>query len=345
MWFASGLVMLYVPYPSLSRGEWLQRAEPIDWTRVNVPPPVDIIQPPRSLDLAMRDGSPIWRIQEWTGERKLVPADSKGTDPVVDAAYAGRVASRFGDADVLAVEQLERDQWTVAGGFNRHRPLWKVSMADPAGTELYVSASTGDVVQSTTRSERFWNWLGSVPHWLYPTVVRQDNEVWRQVVMWTSGPCIAVALTGIWIGILRTRIRERRFKGGRMTPYHGWMLWHHVAGLVGGLFLTLWMFSGWLSVDPGHLFASPDPAEGVEQHYSAGAPLPPLDLAKLAQAGAGARLISVSGHAGIPLVTIQGADAKPRILSLPDLALAEPQRAEVEKELIAVTRFRLYALS
>ncbi len=40
-----------------------------------------------------------------------------------------------------------------------------------------------------------------------------------------------------------------------MTPYRGWMLWHHVSGLAGGVMLTTWIVSGWLSVDPGHAFA------------------------------------------------------------------------------------------
>ncbi len=187
------------------------------------------------------------------------------------------------------------------------------------------------MVQATTRSERFWNWLGSVPHWLYPTIVRQDNQLWRQVVMWVSGPCIAAAVTGIWIGILRTRIRERRFKGGRMTPYHGWMLWHHVAGLVGGIALTLWIFSGWLSVDPGSLFTSPDPPEGVEQHYSAGTDLPPLDVQRLGAAAQGARLAHFSARAGLPVVTLYGVDGAARVLTLPGLAAAQPQRATIER--------------
>ncbi|MBO9575697.1 MAG: PepSY domain-containing protein [Sphingobium sp.] len=331
MWFASGLVMIYVPYPSLSQGEWLARAQPIDWARVTVAPPIDPARTPRQLDLAMRDGSPVWRVQEWSGERRLVSADRAVAEPHVNAAYARRVANRFGNADVLAVAELERDQWTVAGGFDRHRPLWKVAMADPVKTELYVSSSTGDIVQSTTRSERLWNWLGSVPHWIYPTILRQDQSAWRQTVLWISGPCIAAAITGMWIGILRTRVGQRRFKGGRMTPYHGWMLWHHVAGLVGGIFLTLWIFSGWLSVDPGHLFTSPDPAEGVEQRYSSGKPLPPIDVTRLSQAAAGARLVSVSDHAGLPSVTLFGADGARRVLALPSLSPAVPQRSAIEQ--------------
>src|SRR5690606_25888250 len=37
---------------------------------------------------------------------------------------------------------------------------------------------------------------------------------------------------------------------GSTSPYRGWMKWHHIAGLVGGLFVITWVFSGWLSMSP-----------------------------------------------------------------------------------------------
>jgi hypothetical protein len=175
------------------------------------------------------------------------------------------------------------------------------------------------VVQATTRSGRFWNWLGSVPHWIYPTILRQDQAAWRQVVLWVSGPSIAAALTGIWIGILRTRMGKRRFKGGRMTPYSGWMLWHHFAGLVGGITLTLWIFSGWLSVDPGHVFASPDLPDAAKQRYVAGMALPIPDLGRLGLLAQGARLARFSVDAGLPRVTLFDTAGERRALTLPGL--------------------------
>jgi hypothetical protein len=83
----------------------------------------------------------------------------------------------------------------------RHAPLYKASFADERGTVLYVSGLTGEVVQDTHRSERFWNWLGAVPHWLYFTVLRQDGALWSQVVIWTSLLGTFLTLTGIYVGI------------------------------------------------------------------------------------------------------------------------------------------------
>lgn len=320
MWFLSGLVMVYVPYPSLSPAEKLAGSEAIDWAAVDVPPPLDGGRLPQELSLEMRDGTPVWRVTGWDGTHTTLAASRGTVLRPVDAPYAGRVAGRFANAPTRHVERLTRDQWTVAGGFDQHRPLWKVALADASGTEAYLSSNTGAVVQVTTRRERFWNWLGSVPHWLYPTVLRQDQTAWRQVVLWVSGPCIAAAIAGMWIGILRTRIGVRRFKGGRMTPYNGWMLWHHVAGLMGGVFLVAWIFSGWLSVDPGHLFGGTKPDKAAMRTYQASDPMPGLALDRLGISGEGAVVAELTDHARNPLILLSYRDGRRVVLNAATLA-------------------------
>jgi hypothetical protein len=223
--------------------------------------------------------------------------------PTRDQARA--IAERFGHGAVLGLERIERDQWTVAGGFDRHRALWKARLADADGRILYISGQTGEVVLDTHRSERFWNWLGSVPHWLYFTVVRQDNALWRQVVMWVSGPCIVVGVTGFWIGLLRTRLGARRYRNGKMSPYRGWMAWHHWAGLIGGLFLITWIFSGWLSVDPFRLFASGGLSAQARARYEQAAWPTSPDLARLARQARGARQVELAWVGGRPYLELR----------------------------------------
>ncbi|MEG8054934.1 TonB-dependent receptor [Sphingomonas aerolata] len=287
MWFLSGLVMLYVPYPSLSPAEKLVGSEAIDWAAVNVPPPLDggrlhagaVARDARRRACLARDRVG-WNAHHFRGQSRYCPATGRcslrrsGRWPLWQRTDEARRTADPGSVDGC---------WRL----DRHRPLWKVALANASGTEAYVSSNTGAVVQVTTRRERFWNWLGSVPHWLYPTVLRRDQTIWRQVVLWASGPCIAAAVAGMWIGIPRTRIGARRFKGGRTTPYDGWMLWHHVAGLVGGIFLIAWIFSGWLSVDPGHLFRGTKPDDAAVRIYQASDPMPDLALDRLRIAGRG----------------------------------------------------------
>jgi len=314
IWFVSGLVMVYVPFPGLSRAERLAGLASIDWRQIRLGPvealrAAGITAPPRTLALEMRGDRAVWRIDPWGGEQVTVSASDGRPPAAADAREAARTAAMFAGAPVTLIAPIERDQWTVPGSFDRHRPLWKASLAGSGSRVLYVSSKTGAVVLDTNAHERFWNWLGSVPHWIYPTVLRQDNAAWRQVVMWVSGPCIVGAVTGMWIGVLRTRIGRRRFKNGRMTPYRGWMEWHHVAGLIGGTFLVAWIFSGWLSVDPFRLFASDGVSEERLEAY-AGATVPTaVDMAIVAKRAQGAKRIVFEGAAGRPLVTIErGAD-------------------------------------
>lgn len=208
-----------------------------------------------------------------------------------------------------------------------HRPLWKATLAGPHGRVLYVSSQTGAVVLDTAAHERFWNWLGSVPHWIYPTVLRRDNAAWRQVVMWVSGPCIVGAVTGLWAGVLRLRSGRRRFKGGRITPYGGWMKWHHVTGLIGGVALTTWTFSGWLSVDPFRLFASGGICESGRIAYAGATAPPTLDLVALAGRAAGAKRVELAWIGGRPLLLVQGAGADRAVL---DFAMLVPARLDAD---------------
>lgn len=310
MWFLSGLVMIYMPFPSLSKSERLAGLPEIDWGLVRYFPgpslrAAGLEHPPRVLLMEMRNALPVWRVRDEGGRQFTVSAldGMVQMPPTQDQARA--IAEGFGNARALGLQRIERDQWTVASGFDRHRPMWKVPLAGAEGHVVYVSGQTGEVVLDTAGAERFWNWVGSVPHWLYFTVVRRDNAVWRQVVMWVSGPCILVGVTGFWIGILRTRLGQRRYRNGRTTPYHGWMLWHHWAGLIGGVFLITWIFSGWLSVDPFRLFASGGISAEAQADYARAGWAQTPDMARLAKLAGGAKQVELAWVAGRPMLEVR----------------------------------------
>jgi uncharacterized iron-regulated membrane protein len=94
------------------------------------------------------------------------------------------------------------------------------------------------------------------------------------VILWTSGLGIVGAVTGLWIGLLRLRLK-RRYHDNKVSPYRGWMKWHHVGGLVTGVTVTTWIVSGWLSVNPNEWFARSSPqADAVARYAAAGAVFP-----------------------------------------------------------------------
>jgi len=348
LWFVSGIVMMYVPYPALTAAERLAVAAPIDWGRVAVGPAqaLKITKQqsfPDEIRLDMAAGEPAWRIRAGK-ERAAVSAIDGHLLSAPDAASAVAAARRFaGGTPVARVVRINDDQWTVPQGFKWARPLWKISLADAAGTELYVASTTGEVVQNTTFRERAWNWAGAVPHWLYLTVIRRDGPFWRQVVLWTSGPAIIGGIAGLWIGILRLRLR-RRYKSGSVSPYHGWMKWHHVAGLIGGLFAITWMFSGWLSVNPFDWFARGGPS-GRPALYAAheGADFPALDLPALARRARGAREARLSWIGGKAVVTLSGTTEKATRIVSPTgepLTFARQQLLENARRLMPGTPIR-----
>ncbi|CAN5475343.1 PepSY domain-containing protein [soil metagenome] len=273
MWFVSGVVMMYVAFPSLTDRERLAALPDINWEKVAVTPDhamalAGATRFPRDLRLSMLNDEPVYRLVDWSGRRQAVSAvDGRAIDHAsVDLALA--VASRHPAAvSPELLESVDRDQWSVVARFDPLRPLYLIALGDAAGTNLYVSERTGEIVLDTNRTERVWNWFGSIPHWIYPTILRKDGALWRSVVLWISGICMVVAVTGIWIGILRMRLL-RRYSSGSVSPYRGWMKWHHVTGLISGVIVLTWMFSGWLSLDPGRLFESRDAAREMMQRFA-----------------------------------------------------------------------------
>lgn len=269
MWFVSGLVMVYVPFPGLSSHDRIAYSEPVAFERVVVAPDAALAAAglktyPSQFKLTMLRGEPVYRMVD--GKRRLAVSAVDGRPvPATTPAVAAEVVHRLLPGQGLGpVRTLFNDQWTVAQGFDPHRPLHRVSVGDAAGRVLYVSSVTGEVVNETTRRERMWNWVGSIPHWIYLTVIRQDQAIWRQVILWTSGPALVGALVGMWLGVLRMRIR----RGQAVSPYRGWMKWHHLSGLIAGLFAVTWIFSGWLSVNPFQWFPRRQTPEAALMAYA-----------------------------------------------------------------------------
>ena len=249
LWCLSGFVMMYEQYPELNDGERLAGLEPLDLTACcRLPTDFSNIEIDR-FRLEMMAGSPVLRLMDGrfqyvidlrTGEYLpgFYDADARFIAATAAAEYALQ-------GDPRLVDLIERDQWTVYASYEAHRPLFHFAMDDPAGTEFYVSSTTGEVVQMTTFRQRFLNWIGAVVHWLYPTALRQHTGVWLQVVIWLTIVSLFLTVIGIYIGLRQFKTR----RNGHRSPYHGWWLWHHYAGLVFGLFTLTWLISGLFSVN------------------------------------------------------------------------------------------------
>jgi len=268
MWFASGVVMMYVGYPKLTPAERLRHLPPLDPAAPLLGPgqalaAAGIAAAPKDLRLAAASaGRPVYLATLADGSRAGTPVAIDATTGAmlggIDAAHALASAAAYGGGAVRAhyAGLVDEDAHTHSRALDAHRPLHRVLLDDEAGTQLYVSSRTGEVVRDATRTERFWNYAGAWIHWLYPFRGNLFDRHWATIVDALSIAGIAVALTGTVVGLLRWRF-ARPYRSGSRSPYRaGMMRWHHLAGLAFALTTLTWMFSGLMSMNPWGLFSS-----------------------------------------------------------------------------------------
>jgi len=167
---------------------------------------------------------------------------------------------------------------------------------------------SGEVIQRTRRAERAWNWVGAVVHWINPTLLRKHQSVWRWTVWSAALLGILLTLAGMWLGVVRY-VDLKRWRRPGVSPFTGWLRWHHSIGLFAAAFVLTWIFSGWLTVDRGALFSRDEPTvlqverlRGVSLADAAGN-FPVLQLRKLGNP----REIEVTAVGGHPFLIVRDA--------------------------------------
>jgi len=330
LWTLSGFVMMYVSYPETRAEERYAGLDPLDRSACCAAAK----RPESQMDSAaveMLLGKPVLRVM--TPDGPLMLSLQGASSPSIGEVEAGEIAqtymrNTFGTAPAVQVEPVEVDQWSLQQ--QRYAPLFKATLADPRGTQLYISGLTGEVVQDTHRTERLWNWFGAVPHWLYFTPLRKDGALWSQVVIWTSLLGTFLTLTGLYVGVVLFKWRKRK------SPFHGVALWHHWSGLIFGVVTLTWVFSGFTSMQPWGWLESEGP--GTEVQAMAGRPLIWSDVDALYRAlnvnhrpsrisGVVSAEVSVQG--GKPWAILVRSDGSRGRAALMSLAPAQPSWNEL----------------
>ena len=137
MWFASGVVMMYVAFPQLTSRERWAASPPIAWNRVQVTPDramaiAGFTSYPRDLSLVMLDDTPVYRLSDWNGARKTLSAIDGYPIDGITSEQALAIASHYpGAVHPEIIGTITRDQWSVTAHYDPLRPLYLVSLGDP----------------------------------------------------------------------------------------------------------------------------------------------------------------------------------------------------------------------
>jgi len=252
LWFASGIVMMYVGFPRFTEQDRMSALAPISWQACC-----------HIADGLIPDDQQFYRVQieSLVGVPILRLSRPPRPDAVIDLArgvglrrfditdaetIALDAATRMvGSASIVSATTIDEDQWTI-GRYRRDRPLHRFTLDDPERSTIYVSGTSGQIVLRTTSTQRFWNWLGAIPHWFYLTALRSDGPLWSEMVIWASILGTFLTVLGLYLGIAQFR----RSKDGKFSPYRGLFYWHHIAGLTFGIFTLTFVVSGLVSMNP-----------------------------------------------------------------------------------------------
>jgi len=299
-WFISGIGMIYTRgMPGLTPESRLEHLPDLSAATVRLTPAQALTRAelggaPDAAKLLSVLNRPAYRFESGGGFVTVFADNGELLDVTPDlAAEAARLFTNLPEDRVHAAGLLESvDQWTILS--RRYLPLHKFMVDDDSGTELYVSGLTGETIVLTTRTGRRLAWISAIPHWLYFEGLRKNPWLWRQVILWTSGPASIAALIGLVLAVVQYRRQSPHI------PYRGWLRWHYITGAIFGILTVTWMFSGFLSVEPGYWASDGAIGEAQAAALQGGE----LDLRKFPR---GLPTISAGGSAKeVEYLTIQG---------------------------------------
>lgn len=299
IWSVSGIILMYYGIPHLNAGERLDRLRPLDLSTATVAPAEAAEHAPGSpfrLRISMHGGRPVYRINTGRvfGRWTVVYADTgellTPLDPQSALAWLGDTIPEARQTMTHELLMTAPDTFTRSPALQTHMPMHRIALNDSAGTKYYVSANSGEAVMKTDRISRL---LGVSGYFLHTLFFFRQQPWWSALLHSLSWLGLAMCVLGVAVGVLRVGIRARyRHRGvPSHSPYVGLMKWHHYAGLIFGLAVVVWMFSGLVSLSAigaiRETFYTPAQiAAGARSVQGEGEPidLGPLELSALKQA-------------------------------------------------------------
>lgn len=249
MWFGTGMVMLYHDYPRVGDKEVPHQPALTIADLEQLPTIIEAKPNITAIELTSHMGKSVLNI---TSGGEQIELDAQSGNAILQPVTLEEVCKHVQQAWQVPIKKekvMKRlDVWTPFPTNLQHLPLYCLTLDDKVGTELYYSSQTGELLQYTTRIERFWSWIGPIPHYFYITPLRQNRNLWMQTVVWIAGLGSVMCLAGLIVGLVMY-YKVWRHKHRIRTPYRRpyYLKWHHIFGMIAGLFTFLFIFSGALS--------------------------------------------------------------------------------------------------
>ena len=294
LWISSGTLIAFVEVPSISPGlrlsrtqalepreGWLSLGEALDRSASALGGELRSNTDFADVRLRRLDGTPAWIVEDDLGQRFAISAIDGGLIEVTPER-AERIASAW-----LAVEAREAPELSYIDTIDAPiglrnaeslKPFHRFTVDDGSGSQVLVSARTGEVVQRLTRAQRALAYAGNWLHlfrWL-DAIGAADYR--RGALSWAGFFAATGALTGLIVGWVRWRpglFGRATYIGGRTQPFREfWLKYHFWVGLIGGIFALAWASSGFLSTNPGQIFSSATASRAELARFRGEKPLP-----------------------------------------------------------------------
>lgn len=265
MWFVSGIVLLYHKYPKVDEQDTYRQAEVLDSHNLpsiyDMPGMTDTTKI-KTLSVSRDLGNTVWTISAASSRKdNAMDKRSKGDKSFIftgdtlipqkkiTAAQIDSIACLWAASNAISkVDTLiERQQWILYDRFEKSLPILRYHFDNTDKTEIFISMKNGEVVQASTKPERVWAYLGAIPHKFYIQGVRTNTERWKTIMLIGGLICLIAAMSGMYIGIYYIFINKKK-RHTFASPFKKRMWrYHHIAGLIFGIFLIGWGISGALS--------------------------------------------------------------------------------------------------
>lgn len=257
LWFVSGIVMIWHSFPKASQDYRIFRQEPLC---ASLPSAEDISNylpdsvMMSSLQIQMRFDRPMAEISG-KGLKAQIYLDSLVEVEPFDESVRAKTLALWCDAPVKEIDTLSKvDQWIPFERWTKQMPIYKYYFDDEQKHQLYMTQD-GNVIQFTDKVNRFWAWVGAIPHWVYFTLLRQHQTLWTKFVIWAGYIGCVMCICGFVIALI-VWFKHKKKTGVLAVPYKKrWHRWHFISGFVFGLFAISFAFSGVMSMTdlPGWL--------------------------------------------------------------------------------------------